>query len=221
MKGGFIMSAQVRQASILSGRQLVLAVTIALHAAAISGLMAWQIAEVITRTSTDPIQLVDVNPDPLRAPPPDAPERPMIQTINNYMPLDAPDLVRIDDSEERPNTIAVTDEVVTGSAGSVIAESRPAPADTPLRYRAMRSSDDYYPPQAIRLEQQGVAIVRACVDASGALSSVPQVTSSSRSRLLDAAAVTWAREALQFTPATRGGAAVPACKEFRVNFTLH
>ncbi len=66
------MSAQVRQASIPLGRQLVLAVTIALHAAAISGLMAWRFAEAIARTSTDPIQLVDVDPDPLPAPPSDA-----------------------------------------------------------------------------------------------------------------------------------------------------
>jgi hypothetical protein len=39
--------------------------------------------------------------------------------------------------------------------------------------------------------------------------------------LLDGAAVKWAREALQFTPATHAGAAVAACKDFRVNFTLH
>jgi hypothetical protein len=66
-----------------------------------------------------------------------------------------------------------------------------------------------------------VAIVRVCADASGAQSAAPQVIKSSRSRLLDGAAVTWAREALQFTPATHAGAAVAACKEFRVNFTLH
>jgi hypothetical protein len=50
---------------------------------------------------------------------------------------------------------------------------------------------------------------------------MPTIENSSGSARLDGAAVTWAREALRFTPATRSGSPVSACKGFRVNFTLH
>lgn len=215
------MNTQVQQASILSGRQLVFAATIALHAAAIAALMAWRIAEVMQQP-LDPIQLTDPIPDP--DPPPARPSDPVNRPI--FKNFDVPPLpertdLRIAD-DTKIDAVRTTDEVVPpGGTGAGDVERVAPPADTPLRYRATRSPDDYYPPQAIRLEQEGVAVVQVCTDASGALSASPQVTKSSRSRLLDAAAITWAREALQFTPATRAGAAVAACKEFRVNFMLH
>ena len=214
------MSAQVHQASILSGRQLILAVTIALHAAAISGLLAWRIAEVVINKPGG--ILVDVSPDkPLDVPPPEN-KGPVIEKFYGRLPDLRPDFPI---EEERQVVVAqVVDEKGqqgTGGGSATPEVIAPPPADTALRYRATRPSDDYYPPQAIRLGQEGVTIVRVCVDAMGAQSAAPQVISSSRSRLLDGAAVNWAREALQFTPATHAGAAVAACKDFRVNFTLH
>jgi TonB family protein len=215
------MSAQVHQASILSGRQLILAVTIALHAAAISGLLAWRIAEVVINKPGG--ILVDVRPDK----PPDVPapknKDPVIEKFYGRLPDLRPD-IPID--EERQVVVAqVVDESGqqqgAGGGNATPEVITPPPADTALSYRATRPSDDYYPPQAIRLGQEGVAIVRVCVDAMGAQSAVPRIIGSSRSRLLDGAAVNWAREALQFTPATHAGAAVAACKDFRVNFTLH
>lgn len=215
------MSAQVQQASILSGRQIVLAVTIALHAAAISALLAWRIAEVMQQP-LPPLQLTDPipDPDPPVVKPSDTRSTKVIEAI--AVPrLAEPKAIPLD---EDPDVIParIADEIVptrTGG-GTTVAEQNPVP-DTPLTYRATRPSNDYYPAQAIRLEQEGVAIVQVCTDATGAQSTAPQVIKSSRSRLLDSAAVTWAREALQFTPATHAGAAIPACKEFRVNFTLH
>jgi TonB family protein len=215
------MSAQLHPASILSGRQLVLAVTIALHAAAISGLMAWRIAEVITRIPDDPIQIFDIKPDPPRDLAPVSNDPRIITAITVPSPRD-PNVQLIKDIEEELHTVSATAGTSGGGeTGSVVQDQLPAAADTPLQYRATRPSDDYYPPQAIRMEQEGVTIVRTCVEATGALSAAPHVVKSSRSRLLDGAAIAWAREALQFTPATHAGAAVPGCKEFRVNFTLH
>ncbi len=197
---------------------MILAVTIALHAAAISALLAWRIAEVVIN-QPDGI-LVDVTPDkPRELPRPEKAKDPVIQKIYTQLPQRRPDIP----IEEEKQIVAaqITDEDHGAKSGSATPEVIvPAPADTALGYRATRPSDDYYPPQAIRLGQEGVTIVRVCVDAKGA-QSAPQVISSSRSRLLDGAAVSWAREALQFTPATHAGAAVAACKDFRVNFTLH
>lgn len=216
------MSAQVQQASILSGRQLVLAVTIALHAAAISALMAWRIAEVMQQP-LPPIELTDPipNPDPPPARSRDASNPQVIRPLPQPQLADPKGLPV--DEDVNVVTTRIADDVVPPATGgsSVGPEQTRVPADTALTYRATRSSNDYYPAQAIRLEQEGVAIVRVCTNASGAQSALPQVIQSSRSRLLDGAAATWAREALQFTPATHAGVAVPACKEFRVNFTLH
>lgn len=214
------MSAQVQQASILSGRQLILAATIALHAAAISGLLAWRIAEVVINP---PVGIpINVQPEKPRALPEERKTNPVIQKFYTELPQRRPD---IPIEEERQIVVTqVRDEGGTQRAtgGSEQPEAvAPPAADTALSYRATRASDDYYPPQAIRLGQEGVTIVRVCVDAKGAQSALPQVITSSRSRLLDGAAVSWAREALQFTPATHAGAAVAACKDFRVNFTLH
>jgi len=213
------MSAQVQQASMLSGRQLVLAVTVALHAAAISGLMAWRIAEVMIQTPDVPIQLQDLKPDPPRIPPPPTNEKPIIEAIR-FDSLDGPALPPME-VESQIRVDSDTKEVsISGGSGAPL-EQQALIADTPLTYRATRAPDDYYPPQAIRLEQEGVTVVRACIDATGMQSALPQVVKSSRSRLLDAAATAWARESLQFTPATHAGVAMPACKDFRINFKLH
>jgi protein TonB len=114
-----------------------------------------------------------------------------------------------------PNEDLAPAERVLDSGGDAI----PIPA-TDLTYRATRSPDDYYPAASIRLQEQGVAVVEVCVNAQGRLDGRPVIQRTSGSRQLDAAAVRWASEALAFTPATRNGAAVAACKGFRVNFSL-
>src|SRR5690348_13957771 len=160
------MSAQVQQASILSGRQLILAVTIALHAAAISGLLAWRIAEVVINP---PVGIpINVKPDEPRASPEEQKTQPVIQKFYTELSQQRPD---IPIEEEKQIVVAqVLDESGKQGAtgGSAQLEVVAPPADTALSYRATRPSDDYYPPQAIRLGQEGVTIVRVCVDAAGA-----------------------------------------------------
>ncbi len=89
-----------------------------------------------------------------------------------------------------------------------------------LSYVVTRRIEDYYPPQAIRLSEEGASTLQVCVAANGMLAGAPTLQSSSGYSLLDAAALKWAREALRFTPAQRDGQAVPACKGFRVTFRL-
>jgi TonB family protein len=210
------MSAQVHRSAVLSGRPLALAITIALHVVLVSGLLAIKVVEELQKRVT-PIQLSF----PEKQKPTEPVERIRDPDLTN--PTDVvvppPAVVRVPVEEEVMTVVTEPDVVV------VDPDQRPARAaitpDTPLRFQAVRPSDDYYPPQAIRMAQEGAAIVRACVDAGGRLASAPVVVTSSRSSLLDTAAVTWAREALRFTPATRAGVAVASCKDFRVNFTLH
>jgi len=213
------MSAYVQQASMVSGRSMVLMVTVALHAAAISALLAWRINEA---NSSQAIQdlIVTIDPDrPRPVPHPQTNDNPLVG-----IPIPVPQVphtpISVESSDTAPIGQTGTLDPPTGPAGPELPVSVEV-VQTPLRFQAVRPSDDYYPPTAIRLEQQGSVIVRACADAAGRLSGRPVVVTGSRYRLLDEAAVKWATEALRFTPATRDGAAIAACKEFRVNFTLH
>lgn len=213
------MSAYVQQSSMVSGRSMVLVVTVALHAAAISALLAWKITEANSPGTIRDL-VVTIRPDrPRSAPRPEASNNPL---VGIPMPMPKVPVTPIDVETTDTSLVAQigTPEPQAGTADPQV----PVPVvveQTPLRFQAVRPSDDYYPPMAIRLEQQGSVIVRACADATGRLSGRPDVVTGSRYRLLDEAAVKWAAEALRFTPATRDGAAIAACKEFRVNFTLH
>jgi protein TonB len=221
MREGFIMSAStIERATVLTGRQLVLGVVVALHVLVISALMTMQMtfgdkpAEPVLKPLTN-VEL----PPPL--PPEERPllpvDAPVIAWQPPVIPLPiiqhpeiqwtAPDIM----PPVEPGT-RVADEAAPGDPVGI--------ASTELSYRATRSPDDYYPATSLRLQEQGTAVVRVCVGASGRRDGVPTIESSSGSRRLDAAAVLWAREALAFTPATRNGTAVAACKGFRVNFQL-
>lgn len=214
------MSAStVHQASVLTGRQMMLLVVIGLHALVIAALMTMRIA-VDTRPVTTVFKpLTDIDrPEP---PPPDV--RPVL-AVEELRPgpilpsLVPPDLQVV---TELRWVAPDTPMPLPGdpAAGVDVAPALALPA-TPLAYEATRSPDDYYPALSIRLQEQGVAVVRVCVAADGRIDGRPVVERSAGSRHLDAAAVRWASEALVFTPATRDGAPVPACKGFRVNFSL-
>lgn len=210
------MSAYIQQSSVFSGRQFVMMVTIALHAALISALMAMKISTVISNPQPV-LQWPDIKPDP-QPPEPVAP-RPDVRLRDwqDYQPqVPRPDVsFPPDDPPATPETSGSVEPIGTSPA-----QGAPIPA-TGLQFRAVRPADDYYPAAAIRDNEQGAAIVHVCVGADGRLAAAPVIANSSGSRRLDGAAVTWAREALQFTAATSGGVAVAACKDFRVNFTLH
>jgi len=213
------MSTQIHQASMASGRSLVFMATVALHVAAISALMAWRISEATSKPSVERLVISQIE-QPRQKELVKPVEQTTLERLRVPTPEGPPDLVRIqDDLVLTGEPISPDVQVAAGSSDPGIQVA--AIPETPLRFRAVRPSDDYYPPNAIRLEQQGLVIVRACVDATGRLSGLPRVVSGSRYRLLDDAAIVWAGEALRFTPATKGGVAVDACKDFRVNFKLH
>jgi TonB family protein len=216
-KGGFDMSALV-QKGIAQGRPMALAITIALHVALVAGLLAMKVAQVVADRTAVPIDVKWLEEKRPTLPPAELIKPRLIDPGTVVVPDNPVPQVLQEDSISLPPD--------TGRVAQTLPDELPLdvtslPADMPLRYQAVRSPDDYYPPQAIRMAAQGAAIVRACVDAGGRLSGKPTVVASSRQSLLDAAAVKWASEALRFQPASRGGQAVASCKEFRVSFTLH
>lgn len=210
------MSALAHEAGSVSGRFPVLLVTAALHAVLIAGLMT---ARIISSSDTAPAPIrswVDLAPaDPRPDPAPTTFEDQRWQPARTLP--DAPRWVE----EEAP-------VVTQPDLGAIPAEALPIPAGpepvavatTQIGFRSTRSPDDYYPAASIRNGESGIAVVQVCVSPSGEVTGRPRVTESSGYARLDAAAVAWATEATRFTPATRNGEPVAACKGFRVNFTL-
>lgn len=204
------MAAYIQRTQWSSGRGLVLAITIGLHVALIAGLMAWKITEAVVEIPNVSIAVtsLDEQREPASAP---AHAKVRLEDIAPVEQVIEVQPVEIDQALMVESVVAETAPSESGAVGGS--------PDTPLQYRAVRPADDYYPPHAIRLGESGDVILRTCVDAQGRLSAAPEVVRS-RTELLDAAAVKWAREALRFTPATRGGVPVASCKDFRVHFTL-
>ena len=212
----------LQQSSMLSGRQMILLVIVALHALLISALMTMHM-HVDIPTVIPPMVGQLLPPDPQQSPPPAQ------MAVDIQVPrLDVPRIVlpplvaEADAVAVSPATDAgVPDPAPVPAAGSAGAGEVAPIAATALQFHAVRPADDFYPDASLRMQEQGTAIVRVCVAPSGQLEGRPVIDASSGSPRLDAAALSWAREALRFTPATRAGVPVSACKGFRVNFMLH
>ncbi|MDE2138509.1 MAG: energy transducer TonB, partial [Gammaproteobacteria bacterium] len=87
--------------------------------------------------------------------------------------------------------------------------------------RGFPNTADYYPAQAIRMNEQGGASVSVCVNEAGLLTSAPAIAQSSGSARLDAGALKLARAGSgHYRPTTEGGRPVSACYAFRIRFTL-
>ena len=214
------MSSQIQQAGTLSGRSMTMMVVIGLHALAITALVTWRMAP----DWIDPgpgTMAWSIIKDPVPPPPP----------IANIRLRDNPGAIAL-----RPGEIPRPDVVIdlplpdnTESGIETRADPGPSvpdgpvetvPVQTALRYQMVRPTEDYYPNASLVQAEHGVAVVRVCVDANGSIAALPSIETSSGYRRLDEAAIRWARESLRFTPATRDGVAIPACKGFRVNFNL-
>lgn len=84
------------------------------------------------------------------------------------------------------------------------------------------NSESFYPVEALRSAQQGLATVHVCVDAQGKLSHAASLAASSGIPALDVAAIEVATAGSgHYTAGTRNGVSVPGCVDFRVNFRLN
>jgi TonB family protein len=83
------------------------------------------------------------------------------------------------------------------------------------------NSDDFYPPQSRRLDEQGVGTVEVCVDANGRLTADPSMLQGTGSARLDDAALRLARAGSgHYRATTENGRPVNSCYAFRVRFQL-
>lgn len=211
------MSSQIQQAGMLSGRSMTMMAVVGLHALAVTALITWRMAPGMDPGPKAVPWTVFEDPVP---PTPIEPARPIdrdmfvVQRIPIPMPGPIPEeAITAEPTAEQAGPADPGPEIGLGPVETVRVE-------TALQYRIVRPTDEYYPNASLVQEEHGVSVVRVCVDATGRIAALPSIETSSGYRRLDEAAIRWARESLRFTPATRDGVAVPACKGFRVNFNL-
>jgi protein TonB len=84
------------------------------------------------------------------------------------------------------------------------------------------NTEDYYPPTARRMGEEGMAITNVCVDERGKLTGDPTIASSSGSARLDEGALKLARAGSgRYRPTTEDGRPVSSCFQMRIRYTLN
>jgi TonB family protein len=83
------------------------------------------------------------------------------------------------------------------------------------------NTEDYYPPEARRLDETGTSVVSVCVDPRGELTAAPTLVTSSGVGQIDAGALRLAKAGSgHYRPTTEDGRPVSSCYAFRVRFQL-
>ena len=104
------------------------------------------------------------------------------------------------------------------SGGGPVAEVSRVPGGMGVGFP---NAEEFYPPAAKRLGEQGIAAVRVCVDGNGRLTEMPTVMQSAGSPRLDGGAIRLAQAGSgHYRPAMENGRAVASCFAFRVKFLL-
>ena len=212
------VSLSVEPARFFSSRAVTFGLVLSLHAA-VFGVLMMVGTKLFTPVEPPAIQprVIDQPPPPIKAPPLDPhpsfvdqfrvlpklppwepPEEPTVPQIVNDPPV----------PPQPPGTIGNLPprEIVRLQGG--VGPTFPHPGD-------------YYPDASRRLEEQGAAVLRVCVDAAGRLTADPVSTESSGSGRLDAAAIKLAKAGSgHYRPTTEDGRPVAACYPIKIRFEL-
>ncbi len=156
-------------------------------------------------TKVEPPKLPDIKPPP--PPPPD-----MVKPPPPFVP--PPDIV-IQQQTASNNSITVQHtQPVVPPPPKAVGVSAPA-----LISGGAKCNTSYYPPIAVRLNQEGTTTVNVHVGADGAVTGV-DITNSSGHDSLDQAAVKCINAAWKFKPAMENGAPVATTKQYNLKWQL-
>ncbi|HEY2677636.1 MAG TPA: energy transducer TonB [Steroidobacteraceae bacterium] len=201
-----------------TGRTITFMLVVSLHLAVLYGL-AIGLGPTFIRTIAGPFESREIPPAPRINPPPlplpNIPTRIDLPTSHDMSPLEP---VQRDVMTGTPNEATPSEPAVAGL---------PQPQPIPVRRVeggpgvGFPSTRDFYPDASIRREEQGIATVRACVDAKGRLISEPTMIQSAGFRRLDEAAVRLATAGSgRYRASTEDGKPVDSCYSLRIRFQL-
>jgi periplasmic protein TonB len=204
--------ATQQDSTFLSRRAIVLVAIILLHVLLAYGLatgLARRAMEIIAppiqTTIVEEVQQHDLPPPP---PPPEF-ERPPVDVPPPDINIDIP-------AEPPPTAITQVENTPVNKA--------PPPAHAsnktnPSPGKNFPNSADYYPAASMRLGEEGVATVHACIGPNGRLSEEPSIAKTSGSARLDEGALKLSK-AGHYNPGTEDGKPVTACINFGIRFQL-
>ena len=204
------MAYYQHDSNYLSRRGVAFVGIIILHAFLIwafaAGFAKQGVKYVQTILQTNIIQTEKPKDLPPPPPPVDLKERPPVQVI-------APDINITVPVEAPPPIQQVTTQKVEAPPAP-----RPIVPGTQLKVLSMPDVNEYYPPSSQRAGEEGRALVKVCVNATGKIESA-DIQTSSGFPALDQAAVKVAKLA-KIKPATLEGKPVSACAPLPVKFAL-
>jgi periplasmic protein TonB len=211
------MAVYVHDSTFFTRRGAVFIAIVALHL-----FILWALATGLARKAIEvlapPIQteIVQEEVKQNQPPPPPPPqfEKPPVE-------VPPPD-VTIDMPVEAPATTAITAVAAKPNAAPPPPPKTGGPSSAPRAGKNFPNADEYYPDASRRLNEEGMAVVHACVAPTGKLAEAPTLAKSSGSPRLDQAAIKVATVGSgHYQPALEDGKPVQACFDFGIRFKLH
>ena len=141
-----------------------------------------------------------------------------------------PDFSRPDVDVPQPDIPRLEDDFTELSTTPELAPRSNDPPQAPPQERTVHrlmggpgkgfpNTDDFYPPEARRRGEQGLAIARVCVDERGRVTEAPTIAQSSGSARLDEGALRLAKAGSgRYRPSTEDGRPVSSCYPVRIRF---
>jgi protein TonB len=214
--GNKVMNAYAQpDYSLFSRRTLAFLLIVGLH-----GILIFALANGLTHTLIEVIPgriqavMLPTIPRPVEQPPP-IPQPTFSSTVLKVPPRDSLEF-------------APDDPPIIQQVGPELENQGSAPPATPFHPvnrvlggpgKAFPNTNDFYPPQAIRRGEKGVATVNACVDDRGRLTAAPTLAKTSGSASLDDGALKLAKAGSgHYRATTEDGRPVSSCYEFLVRF---
>jgi protein TonB len=144
-------------------------------------------------------------------PPPPKMERPQVEIPPPDVTINIP---------VESNTTAITNTTTKHVEAPPPAPPRAAVVtQASLDIKHSPSTDDYYPPTSIRMNETGSAVIKLCAAADGSVAGTPTLEKSSGSSRLDEAAIKWGIH-VRMKPATSDGKPIGGCVPLKVSFIL-
>jgi TonB family protein len=206
-------------ATLFSRRTVTFLLVASLHAAVLLGLAVGVSSKFIKKTPTEfVVDRIDKVLPRIDLPP-------LVKSDLNTITIDPPKPVdKLTYEPDPPPVGGDVKETQPETQGGTGPSLRPAMTISRVQGGpgiGFPSAHDFYPPSAIRREEQGIATVSACVDARGRLTSDPKIIQSTGSQRLDEGALTLAIAGSgHYRATTENGKAVDSCYAFRIRFDL-
>lgn len=200
-----------------SHRMVSIGAVAAFHVVAIyllaSGLAMGLLEKLPTELKADVIPPKQEVVKPPPPPPPDLQKPPP--------PFVPPPDINIQTTEATPNTITVQSKVSTPPPPpQPPAPPKPAGITAPVSYSHHSCAERFYPPIAIRLNQEGTTRLRVTVGTDGSVQTA-SVENSSGHDSLDQAAIRCAQSVFRYKPAMQNGQPIAASTLVDVVWSLH